>query len=120
MQQQGNQPQGQVQQQPGQQPPVFALTPVHVMQDRILNYTTKQDCEIYKNGTTPLTENFEGGVNKLAKWLEQVGEKAHEMNWMDILTFPNGKNLINTYGDITAAQVKMAAEAYQVQNGQAT
>ena len=99
--------------------PVFALTPAHVTQNRILNYTQKQDCEIYKTGMTPLTDKFEGEPTKLAKWLEQVGDKAHEMNWMNILTMANGKDIIKHYGDITAEQVKAASEAYQILNGQA-
>ena len=73
---------------------MFALTLAHVTQNQILNYTQKQDCEIYKTGTTPLTDKFEGGPTKLAKWLEQVGDKAHEMNWMSILTLANGKDII--------------------------
>ena len=94
--------------------------PAHVTQNQILNYTQKQDCEIYKTGTTSLTDKFEGELTKLAKWLEQVGDKAQEMNWMSILTLANGKDIIKHYSDIIEEQVKAASEDYQVLNGRAT
>ena len=103
-----------LQQMPAVPPPtpvVFARTPALINGANMLDYSTKKDTELYKEGSKGITGDKYDGT-KLQQFLTKVEAKARSFSMLPILTI-NNELLTCNYGVITKEQTLAAAMVYK-------
>jgi hypothetical protein len=95
-------------------PPPFALTPA-LMSDAFLNYTLTNDIKLYYKAIKGLTNKFDLAPANMRKFLQDVFNKAQDVNWLMTFSIPVGNDhydLIKEYGSVTLEDVALFAETY--------
>lgn len=98
----------------GNQPPVFALYPSELNNNNFLDYSKEADRKLFKAAIKGMDTKFELQASDLQVFLSKVAMHAQIYNFNDVLTI-NGKNLIDSYGDIAMAEITTQAETYVAQ-----
>jgi hypothetical protein len=95
----------------GAQPPPFALTPA-LISDAFLNYTLTNDIKLYYKAIKGLTNKFDLAPANIRKFLQDVFNKAQDVNWLMTFRIPSGNahyDLIKEYGSVTLEEVALFA-----------
>jgi len=82
----------------------FARSPAHTSGIQLLDYTTKEGQNIYREATAPLTNKFDGEPLNLKPFLNRIKDKANQFNWLPMLTYSD-MLLTNHYGEIIHMEV---------------
>ena len=80
-----------------------------------LDLNEKSGKMLWNEGTTPLTNKFNGYGKDVVRFLAAVLTRATMCHWANILMY-NGKHLLKQYGDITLAEIEDARDARQNQH----
>ncbi len=87
------------------------MRPMDVAKEWYLDYITPQSIKFYNKAVEALPgEKFNG--NMIHTWLQVLTDRAYNCAWDSILTI-NGKLLTQHYAEITPAEVRAHAQAYQ-------
>jgi hypothetical protein len=95
-------------------PPPFALTPA-LMSDAFLNYTLTNDIKLYYKAIKGLTNKFDLAPANMRKFLQDVFNKAQDVNWLMTFSIPVGNDhydLIKEYGSVTLEDMALFADTY--------
>ena len=113
----------QQQQQDDAKPPqpqviIFALCPGLAFPGRILDYMHPVQAKVLETAKKKLTDDFDCTPEDLPLFLGELHDRAQEYNWDPILLVPKGgdhanmKHLIESYGELTYADIRQHAETY--------
>jgi hypothetical protein len=87
------------------------MTPMDVAKEWYLDYVSPQSIKFYNKAVEALPgEKFNGTM--IHTWLQVLTDRAYNCAWDSIITI-NGKLLTQHYAEITPAEVRAHAQAYQ-------
>ena len=99
-------------------PPAFALGPGQG--NTLLDYSNTSHIKTYYKAVTPLEHKFNGKPSNLHIFMKSVANRAKSFRWANILNInhSNGitRSLLNKYGQLTTAEVKMHAQNSECRN----
>jgi hypothetical protein len=90
------------------------LTPA-LISDAFLNYTLTNDIKLYYKAIKGLTNKFNLAPGNMRKFLQDVFNKAQDVNWLMTFTIPVGNahyDLIKEYGSVMLEDVALFAMSY--------
>ena len=91
--------------------PAFTLGPRSG--NALLDYSTASHIKTYYRAVTPLEHKFDSKPSNLHIFMKSVTNRAKRFGWTNILNINNShgntRSLINDYGQLMTAEVKMHA-----------